>query len=57
LTPSTEWQNVSDWAVVPKGGEYSLDQQTNRTKARWHPPVLGPETVIDKGTDKPQAIP
>jgi hypothetical protein len=56
--PSTEWQDVPDWAVLPNGAQYRTNIQTGVNQARWDEPVPGPETVIDKrrlGTPPPQA--
>jgi AAA domain len=49
FVPSTEWQDVPDWAVLPNGGEYDMA----RRRARWDNPPP-PETVTDKRTGKPQ---
>jgi putative DNA primase/helicase len=46
--PSTEWQEVPDWAVLPNGGEYRVDTATGKSWARWNDPVPGPEMVIDR---------
>jgi hypothetical protein len=48
FVPSTEWQDVPDWAVLPNGGQYRTNFQTRVNQARWDEPVPGPETVIDK---------
>lgn len=45
--PSTEWQEVPDWAAVPPGGEYRVDMATGKTHARWDNPPA-PDTVVDK---------
>lgn len=45
--PSTEWQDVPDWAAVPPGGTYRVDMATGKSQARWDNPP-GPETVVDK---------
>jgi hypothetical protein len=50
--PSTEWQDVPDWAVLPNGGEYRMNLQDGRNQVRWHEPVPIPETVIDRRTLK-----
>jgi hypothetical protein len=45
--PSSEWQDVPDWAVLPNGGQYRMDFASNKNQVRWDNPP-GPETVIDK---------
>jgi hypothetical protein len=55
LIPSTSWQRVPSWAVLPNGGEYCLNGTTEEKFVRWNPPVPSPEAVIDRRTGKPQA--
>jgi hypothetical protein len=54
FVPSTEYQDIPDWAAVPRGGDYKMNTATNRKQARWRAPVPEPEKVIDKRTGKPQ---
>lgn len=46
--PSTKWQDVPDWAVLPNGGHYRLDPNSAACQARWDEPVPAPELVKDK---------
>jgi putative DNA primase/helicase len=55
--PSTEWQLVPDWVLLPPGGECWVNETTHKKWWRWPAPVPGPETVIDKRTGLPQQIP
>jgi hypothetical protein len=54
FVPSSEWQDIPDWAVMPNGGEFRTDFQTGKCQARWDGPVPDPEKVIDNRTGKPQ---
>jgi hypothetical protein len=60
FTPSTDWQDVPDWAAVPGegGAHYQMDMKpdgTQKTQVRWENPP-GPEKVTDRRTGKPQSI-
>ena len=55
--PSSEYQLVPDWALIPLGGEGWVNETTQKRWWRWSDPVPGPETVIDKRTGLPQQIP
>jgi hypothetical protein len=55
--PSTVWQRVPDWAVLPNGGEYYMNGSNGEKFVRWNPPVPPPEAVIDRRTGKPQLSP
>lgn len=58
FVPSTEWQDVPDWAAFPASSgataHYRLDPFNNRAQARWDEPVPAPELVTDKRTGQPQ---
>jgi hypothetical protein len=47
FVPSTQWQDIPEWAAIPPGGEYRFDIATGKSQARWDNPP-GPETVVDK---------
>jgi hypothetical protein len=53
FSPSSNYQEVPEWAAVPPGGEYKVNMATGKTEARWDKPP-GPEAVIDKRTGKAQ---
>jgi hypothetical protein len=55
FVPSKEWQTIPDWAAMPNGGEYRMNQASGINQARWDDPP-GPETVFDKRTGKHQAV-
>lgn len=48
FVPSTQWQDVPDWAILPNGGEYRMDFASGKNQVRWNEPVPGPEKVGDK---------
>jgi hypothetical protein len=50
FVPSTQWQDIPDWAVLPNGGEYQMDFITGVNQVRWNPPVPPASAVLDKRT-------
>ena len=56
FTPSTVFQPVPPWVVLPASAIRDFDYVRGLPLARWNPPVPGPETVIDKRTGLPQII-
>jgi len=57
FTPSTVFQPVPPWVVLPVGAIRDFDYVRGLPLARWNPPVPGLETVIDKRTGLPQVVP
>jgi hypothetical protein len=55
--PSTEYQPVPSWVVLPAGAIRDFDYVRGVPLARWNPPVPPPQSVIDNRTGKPQQIP
>jgi putative DNA primase/helicase len=57
FTPSTVFQPVPAWAVLPAGAIRDFDYVRGLPLARWNPPPPGPEAVVDKRTGLPQVVP
>jgi putative DNA primase/helicase len=57
FVPSTTWQVVPSWAVLPNGGKYYINGTTGARFVCWNPPVPPPEAVINRRTGKPQNMP
>jgi hypothetical protein len=52
FVPSSQWQEVPDWAAVPSGGEYKVNMATGKTEARWTGNIPGADKVVDKRKGK-----